>query len=238
MFIFTMENSTDFEAVFSEIHKLMLSAKFIEAKFMLQSMNEEKIPDAYRYLYYNLLFETTFKTHNDETQFNESLKYLERAVEYTEDTDQKSTIYGNIAVYLIQKNRMVDAQSYVDKCFEFALSDSSKTFAYKIKGRILYLNNSLDESLECFTEAAHYAEITHNENMLFYITLEIAFVFEKMNRVNIAFSECDKAEQYARFLKDLNLFHRCAIYKAQLLYKLGRDEDAKKLINGIPKSLD
>lgn len=116
-----MENSTDFEAVFSEIHKLMLSAKFIEAKFMLQSMNEDKIPDAYRYPYYNLLFETTFKTHNDENQFNESLKYLERAVEYTDDMDQKSTIYGNIAVYLIQKNRMVDAQSYVDKCFDFAL---------------------------------------------------------------------------------------------------------------------
>ena len=92
--------------------------------------------------------------------------------------------------------------------------------------------------MDSFTEASFYAEKTHNELMLFYITLEIATVFEKLNLLRIAFSECDRAEKYARSLRDGVSFYRCIVYKAQLLYKLGMENEVKKLITGTNKIFD
>ena len=140
-------NQTDYNTIFSEINKLMHESNFVEAKSILQSMDENQISVSDRFFYYNALSETILKTHTDDNQFYEALKYLEKSVDYLKDDDQKSTIYGNIAVYLLQKNKIDDAQKYLDQCFNFASSEVSKRIHLKIVWIVLRKPPSMPKKL-------------------------------------------------------------------------------------------
>lgn len=83
-----------------------------------------------------------------------------------------------------------------------------------------------------------YAERSHDDRFLCYIIMEIADSWYEKGFLSTALMEVDRAEEYANLCHELPLVNRCAIRKAQILYQLNRDADARKVILNIPKQLD
>lgn len=226
--------------LFSKVNKLILNNRFIEAKNILLSVNEDDILDSEKFVYYNFCFNVFIKTANvyHEHSFLEAINFGKKAILNTENLDRKSILSGNIAIYLMQMRKNQLAKDYVESCLDYAKTDNLKCFAFKIQGKLMMNEGLYAEALNCLTKAAYYAEKLNEECMQFHITLDIASVFERMKKYNLAYIEADRAEGYSKSLKDLNLFYRVTIFKAKLLYKLGRDTEVRRIVDNVPDLVD
>ena len=74
------------------------------------------------------------------------------------------------------------------------------------------------------------AEQAHCLTDLAMIIMDMSALFVKMGKLETALSEVYRAERYIKESHNFDLFLRCAIRRAKILYKMGRDEDAKNLI--------
>ena len=84
--------------------------------------------------------------------------------------------------------------------------------------------------LELLNQAAAYAEEAHCLTDLAMAISDLAAVYNEMGRMEIALSEMFRAERYAKESRNLDLMFRFVVRRAKIMYKMGKDEEAKTLI--------
>ena len=78
--------------------------------------------------------------------------------------------------------------------------------------------------------AAEQAEQAHCTTDMAMIIMDISVIYLKMGMPETALSEIFRAERYVKECRNTDLYLRCAIRRAKILYKMGKDEEAKKLV--------
>lgn len=222
------------EEICGEVAKNQHFGKNVEAMTLLQSISEDVVPHDCLFFYFYNRFQLEYKIKGEKTSF----VFAEKAIKVAANDDQRSAVYSYLATYAIQKNDFPLAQDYATQCLKYAMVDGSKAAAYKIQGRLDAIKKDYDKALENQNLAAMYAERSHDDRFLCYIIMEIADSWYEKGFLSTALMEVDRAEEYANLCHELPLVNRCAIRKAQILYQLNRDADARKVILNIPKQLD
>ena len=65
------------------------------------------------------------------------------------------------------------------------------------------------------------------------IIMDISAIYMKMGLNETALSEIYRAERYVKECRNLDLYRQCAIRSAKILYMMGKDEEAKRLVMAI-----
>ena len=130
----------------------------------------------------------------------------------------------------MQAGNKVAAIEYAEKALKTATAPELLSRPYQIKGGIAIEEGDYPKALELMNKAAELAEENHCVTDLAMIIMDISVVYMKMGRKETALSEIYRAERYVKECRNLNLYMRCAIRRAKILYSMGKDEEAKKLV--------
>lgn len=163
-------------------------------------------------------------------QFEKGLACFAQSYDIIEDDDDKAAAAGLLAGYFLRGGRMDEAMKWADKALETATEPDLKAGPYQIKGGIAAEEGDYTKAIELLNKAAAYAEESHCLTELAVIISDIAAVFDRMGKSETALSEMFRAERYAKESRNLDLMFRFAVRRAKLMYKMGKDEDAKALI--------
>lgn len=160
----------------------------------------------------------------------EGVNYLIKCYDCTEDDDNKAAAAGLISTYYLQLGKKKEALEYAEKAISTAKAPELQSRPYQIQGAIAGNDGDYLKAIELMTKAAEMAEQAHCLTDLAMIIMDMSAVFVKMGKLETALSEVYRAERYVKESRNFDLFQRCAIRRAKILYKMGRDEDAKNLI--------
>lgn len=163
-------------------------------------------------------------------QFDQAMQFFVKSYETAEDGNSKASVAGEIAGYYLQADNKSAAMDYAQKALETATASELLAETFQIKGGIAILEGDYPKALELMNKAAAYAEKSHCITQLAMIIMDISVIFMKMDRKETALSEIYRAERYVKGCHNLDLYLRCAIRRAKILYSMGRDEDARKLV--------
>lgn len=163
-------------------------------------------------------------------KMEEGINYLKRCYECTEDDDSKAAAAGLISTYYLQLGKKEEALDYAEKALATARSSELLSRPYQIQGAIAGKEGDYLKAIERMTLAAEKAEQAHCLTDLAMIIMDMSAVFVKMGKLETALSEVYRAERYVKESRNFDLYQRCAIRRAKILYKMGRDEEAKNLI--------
>ena len=162
--------------------------------------------------------------------FDEAMKFFNQSYDVPEDGNDKAAAAGLIAGYYLQAGNKVAAIEYAEKALKTATAPELLSRPYQIKGGIAIEEGDYPKALELMNKAAELAEENHCVTDLAMIIMDISVVYMKMGRKEIALSEIYRAERYVKECRNLDLYMRCAIRRAKILYSMGKDEEAKKLV--------
>lgn len=163
-------------------------------------------------------------------QFDVAMRFFIKSYEVIEDDDGKAAAAGLIAGYYLQVKNKQKALEYAEKALMTAKAPELKSRPYQIQGGVAMEDGDYTKALELMNKAAELAEESHCITDLAMIIMDISVIFMKMGRKETALSEIYRAERYVKECHNPDLFMRCAIRRAKILYSMGKDEDAKKLI--------
>lgn len=150
--------------------------------------------------------------------------------EIIEDGDDKAGTSAHLAGYFLRCGRMEEAMRWADKALETVTEPDLMVGPYQIKGGIAAAKGDYPKAIELLNQAAAYAEGAHCLTDLAMVISDLAAVYYEMGRMEIALSEMFRAERYAKESRNLDLMFRFAIRRAKIMYKMGKDEEAKALI--------
>ena len=148
----------------------------------------------------------------------------------SEDSNDKSASACLIAGYFLRNGRLDEAVSWADKALEAVTEKELMSGPYQIKGGVAATQRDYPKAIELLNQAAAYAENAHCLTDLAMIISDLAAVYYEMGRMEIALSEMFRAERYAKESRNLDLMFRFVIRRAKIMYKMGKDEEAKALI--------
>ena len=143
------------------------------------------------------------------------------------------------SVYYIQTYRAIDALNVLSEAQRMMNGQSVhwrirtavlKIGPYQIKGGIAAAQGDYPKAIELLNQAAAYAEEAHCLTYLAMVISDLAAVYNEMGRMEIALSEMFRAERYAKESRNLDLMFRFVVRRAKIMYKMGKDEEAKALI--------
>lgn len=160
----------------------------------------------------------------------EGISYLNECYSLEGDDDNKAAIAGMISTYYLQLGKKEEAVEYANKALESAKAPELLSRPYQILGAIAGNDGDYPKAIDLLTKAAEMAERAHCLTDLAMIILDISVMYVKMGMYETGLSEVFRAERYVKECHNFDLFLRCAIRRAKILYKMGRDEDAKRLI--------
>ena len=163
-------------------------------------------------------------------QFEKGLAYFAQSYDIIENGDDKSAVAGHLAGYYLRGGSLEEAMRWADKALETVTEPDLKAGPYQIKGGIAAEEGDYPKAIELLNKAAYYAEECHCLTDLAVIISDIAAVLDRMGKLETALSEMFRAERYAKESRNLDLMFRFAVRRAKLMYKMGKDEDAKALI--------
>lgn len=150
--------------------------------------------------------------------------------ELLEDGNDKAAAAGLIAGYYLREGKRTEAKEYAHKALETATAPELLSHPYQIMGGIALEEGDFLKAIDLMNKAASLAEDAHCITDLAMIIMDIAAIFLKMGKNETALSEIYRAERYVKESRNLDLYMRCAIRRAKILYKMGKDEEAKLLI--------
>lgn len=162
--------------------------------------------------------------------FEKGLASYAQSYDIIEDGDDKAATAGVLAGYFLRDGRMDEAMKWADKALETAKDPDLMTGPYHIKGGIAAEGGDYPKAIGLLNKAAAYAEESHCLTDLAVTISDIAAVFDRMGKSEIALSEMFRAERYAKESRNLDLMFRFVVRRAKLMYKMGKDEEAKALI--------
>lgn len=163
-------------------------------------------------------------------QFDEAMQSFIQSYDIAEDGNDKAAAAGIIAGYYLQAGNKTAAMEYADRALNTATAPELFSQPYQIKGGIAIVEGDYPKALELMNKAAALAEDSHCIAELAMIIMDISVIFMKMGRKKTALSEIYRAERYVKESRNLDLYMRCAIRRAKILYSMGKDEEAKKLV--------
>ena len=163
-------------------------------------------------------------------RFNDAMDFFIRSYDTFEDDNDKAAAAGLVAGYYLQEGKKQDAQEYADKAIKLARAPELMAHPYQIMGGIAIEEGNYPKALELMNKAAEKAEQAHCLTDLAMIIMDISVIFVKIGKLETALSEIYRAERYVKECRNWDLYLRCAIRRAKILYKMGKDEDAKNLV--------
>lgn len=163
-------------------------------------------------------------------KMEEGIGYLIKCFERTEDNDNEAVASGLIIAYCLQLGKNKEALEFAEKALATAKAPELLSRPYQIMGAIAGNEGDYLKAIELMTKAAELSEQAHCLTDLAMIILDMSVVFVKMDIFETALSEVYRAERYVKECRNFDLYQRCAIRRAKVLYKMGRDEEAKNLI--------
>ena len=163
-------------------------------------------------------------------QFEKGLACFAQSYDIIEDGDDKASVAGLLAGYFLRDGRMDEAMKWADKALETVTEPDLMAGPYQIKGGIAVGRGDYPKAIELFNKAAAYAEGSHCLTDLATIISNLATVFMLMGKLETALSEMFRAERYAKESRNLDLMFRFVVRWAKIMYKMGKDEEAKALI--------
>lgn len=230
------EKLSGYAAKMAEILQFMQNGQFVEAERELLGIKQETDADTEASMELRSdicykLYHIAWINHNKETAF----KYAEDTISFLPNDDAKVQVYGNLAINALQSDQQNEASAFVEKGMNL-LSDTTPTawYLYLIRGKIQLRNGDLNKAFEDFTYSASEAERLHMPHGEIAATICIAETLYQQGLANNALMEVVRMESYARKTMQLQQYLRVLIKKSQLLYRMGRDEEAKQVILTIP----
>ena len=163
-------------------------------------------------------------------QFEKGLVCFAQSYDIIEDGYDKAAAAELLAGYFLRNGRMDEAMKWADKALETVSEPDLMARPYQIKGGIAAERGDFPKAIELLNKAANYAEESHCMMDLAMIISDIAAVFFQMGKLETALSEMFRAERYAKESRNFDLMLRFAVRRAKLMYKMGKDEEAKALI--------
>lgn len=163
----------------------------------------------------------------------EGIEYFEKSYHCTEDGNRKAAIAGTIASYYYRGGDKDKAIEFADKVLETATEPELKSSSFHIKGVVATIEENYPKAIGLFNKALEYAEISHCLSDMAMIIMDISAVYLKMRMPETALSEIYRAERYVKECRNLDLYTRCAIRRAKLLFIMNRDKEAKALIMAL-----
>lgn len=166
-------------------------------------------------------------------KLQDGIEYLIKAYECNEDGNNKAAISISIASYYYRSGDKKKALEYADNGIETATAPELKAACFHIQGAVAANEKNFANAIELFNKAVELAEQTHClSDMAMYI-LDIAAVYQQMGLPETALSETYRAERYVKKCRNLDLYTRCAIRRAKILFIMNRDEEARTLIMAL-----
>ena len=162
--------------------------------------------------------------------FEKGLASYAQSYDIIEDGDDKAATAGVLAGYFLRDGRLDEAMRWADNALETATEPDLMAGPYHIKGGIAAEGGDYPKAFELLNKAAAYAEESHCLTDLAMIISDISAVFSRMGKLETALSEMFRSERYAKESRNLDLMFRFAVRRAKLMYKMGKDEEAKALI--------
>jgi len=163
-------------------------------------------------------------------QFEKGLACFAQSYDIIEDENEKAGAAAHLAGYFLRDGRLDEAMKWTEKALETATYPDLKAGPYQIKGGIAVEEGDYPKAIELLNKAAAYAEKSHCLTDLATIISDLATVFMLMGKLETALSEMFRAERYAKESRNLDLMFRFAVRRAKLMYKMGKDGEAKALI--------
>ena len=163
-------------------------------------------------------------------QFEKGLACFAQSYDITEDENEKAGTAAHLAGYFLRDGRLDEAMKWAEKALETATDPDLKAGPYQIKGGIAVEKGDYPKAIELLNKAAAYAEESHCLTDLATIISDLATVFMLMGKLETALSEMFRAERYAKESRNLDLMFRFVVRRAKIMYKMGKDEEAKALI--------
>lgn len=163
-------------------------------------------------------------------QFEKGLACFAQSYDIIEDENEKAGAAAHLAGYFLRDGRLDEAMKWTEKALETATDPDLKAGPYQIKGGIAVEEGDYPKAIELLNKAAAYAEKSHCLTDLATIISDLATVFMLMGKLETALSEMFRAERYAKESRNLDLMFRFAVRRAKLMYKMGKDGEAKALI--------
>ena len=165
-----------------------------------------------------------------------AFKFAEKAVELHPIAEGKLQIYSNLATNALQRNLLDESNLYVEKCIGLLSENTPNAwYVYYIKGKIHLKKGDHKAALEEFTSSAKEANRTHLPYGEIAATIYVAEVLFQLGLKHIALSEIARIEMYAKRTRQLQQYLRVLIKKAQLLYLIGRKDEAEQVVLTIPE---
>ena len=162
------------------------------------------------------------------------LQFQIQAFEICEDSNVKASSAALIADEYLRSGNKEQALAYSRKsldCAPTSLDLMSKP--YQVMGGVAALEKDFVRAIKLLNQAAEYAEQSHCLTDLAMIIMDLSAVYTHLRKPETALSEIYRAERYVKESRNLDLYTRCAIRRASILYQLGRDDEAKKVILGL-----
>ena len=163
-------------------------------------------------------------------QYEKGLSCFAQSYDIIEDGDDKAAAAGHLAGCFLRDGRFEEAMKWADKALETVTEKELMAGPYQIKGGIAAAQGDYPKAIELLNQAATYAEEAHCLTDLAMAISDLAAVYNEMGRMEIALSEMFRAERYAKESRNLDLMFRFVVRRAKIMYKMGKDEEAKALI--------
>lgn len=163
-------------------------------------------------------------------QLEKGLACFAQSYDIIEDGDDKAAAAGHLAGYFLRDGKLEEAMKWADKALETVKVADLMIGPYQIKGGIAAAQGYYPKAIELLNQAAAYAEEAHCLTYLAMVISDLAAVYNEMGRMEIALSEMFRAERYAKESRNLDLMFRFVVRRAKIMYKMGKDEEAKALI--------
>ena len=165
-----------------------------------------------------------------------AFEFAERAAELQSIAEGKLQIYSNLATNALQRNLLDESNLYVEKCIGLLSENTPNAwYVYYIKGKIHLKKGDHKAALEEFTSSAKEANRMHLPYGEIAATIYVAEVLFQLGLKHIALSEIARIEMYAKRTRQLQQYLRVLIKKAQLLYLIGRKDEAEQVVLTIPE---
>ena len=124
----------------------------------------------------------------------------------------------------------------MEKCIGLLSENTPNAwYVYYIKGKIHLKKGDHKAALEEFTSSAKEANRMHLPYGEIAATIYVAEVLFQLGLKHIALSEIARIEMYAKRTRQLQQYLRVLIKKAQLLYLIGRKDEAEQVVLTIPE---
>ena len=231
------KKSEQYVAQQNVIQQYMINGQFVDAEREVLRLRQEMEEDAdvpkelLCDVYYKLYHLAWIKKDKEN-----AFKFAEKAIELHPSVEGKLQIYSNLATNALQRNLLNEANQYVEKC-EGLLSENTPTtwYVFYLKGKIQLKKGDQKAALEEFTSSAKEANRMHLPYGEIAATICVAEVLFQMGLKNNAMSEIVRMELYAKRTRQLQQYLRVLIKKAQLLYRMGRKDEAEQVVITIPE---